>query len=69
MAEPEVETLPVNAPPIVVEADAVHEVALVELQVRFTARPKLMVVPCVGAVNDTVGIGVGGGVDIGGGAV
>jgi hypothetical protein len=67
VAEPEVETLPVNVPPRLVEADAVHEVALVEVQVRFTVRPKLMVVACVGAVKETVGIGGGGGMDMGDG--
>lgn len=63
VADPETGSLPVNEPPVLLEADAVQEVALVVAQVNWTARPKLMVVAWVGAVNDTVGMagsGAGG---------
>jgi hypothetical protein len=51
----------VNAPPIVLEVLAVHDVALVEVHCSFTPWPKLMVVACEGDEKLTVGIGVGGG--------
>ena len=60
VADPETGSLPVNEPPVLLEADALQEVALVEVQVNSTARPKLMVAACVGAVNDTVGMAGGG---------
>jgi hypothetical protein len=61
VTEPETGSLPVNEPPVLLEADAVQEVALVEVQVSLTARPKLKVVPAPGAVNDTVGMAGGDG--------
>jgi hypothetical protein len=60
VADPETGSLPVNEPPVLLEADALQEVALVEVQVNSTERPKLMVAACVGAVNDTVGMAGGG---------
>jgi hypothetical protein len=63
-----VDCVPVNVPPMVLEVDAVQEVALVDDHVSVTSRPKLIVdVPCVGAVNVTVGMAAGGGV--GGGII
>ena len=52
----------VNEPPMVLEVDAVHEVALVEDHWSFTPLPKLIDVACEGAVNDTVGMAGGGGI-------
>lgn len=61
VTEPEAGSLPVNVPPVLLEVDAVQEVALVEVQVSLTARPKLTVVDWPGAVNATVGMAAGGG--------
>ena len=66
VAEPLVDWVPVNAPPIVLEVVAVHDVALVDVHAGCTARPKLTVVACAGEVNATVGIGIGAGAAIGG---
>jgi hypothetical protein len=52
--------VPVNVPPVVLDIDAVHEVALVDDHASVTARPKLIDVACAGAVNDTVGMAGGG---------
>ena len=62
VAEPETGSLPENEPPVVLEVDAVQEVALVVDHVSVTERPKLIDVACAGAVKDTVGIAGGGGV-------
>ena len=61
VAEPVRGSLPENEPPVLVEVDALQEVALVEVHVSFTVRPKFKVVDWVGAVNDTVGMAGGGG--------
>jgi hypothetical protein len=66
VAEPLVDWVPVNAPPIVLEVVAVHDVALVDVHASCTARPKLTVVAWAGEVNATVGIGIGAGAAIGG---
>ena len=63
VAEPLVDWVPVNAPPIVLEVVAVHDVALLDVHASCTARPKLTVVAWAGEVNATVGIGIG--IDIG----
>jgi hypothetical protein len=61
VAEPETGSLPENEPPVVLEVDAVQEVAFVAVHVSFTARPKLRVVDWVGVVNETVGMAGGDG--------
>lgn len=62
VAEPEAGSDPENEPPVLLEVDALQDVALVEVHVSFTARPNLIVVDGDGAVNATVGMaGVGGG--------
>jgi len=49
---------------MVLEVEAVQEVALVEVQVSWTAWPKLIIVACDGELNITVGIGMGMGMGI-----
>jgi hypothetical protein len=61
VAEPVRGSLPENIPPVLLEVDALQELAFVEVHVSFTARPKLRVVDGAGAVNDTVGMAGGGG--------
>lgn len=61
VAEPVTGSLPESGPPVLVEVDALQEVAFVEVHVSFTARPKLSVVDWAGAVNETVGMAGGGG--------
>jgi hypothetical protein len=61
-----VDCVPVNVPPVVLDVVAVQDVALVDVQVSCTDRPKATLVACAGDVNATVGMGGGGGVmDIG----
>jgi hypothetical protein len=47
---------------MVLDVDAVQEVALVDDHWSFTPRPRLIDVACAGAVNDTVGAAGGGGI-------
>jgi hypothetical protein len=47
---------------MVLDVVAVHALALVEVHVSCNDRPKLTLVAWAGAVNDTVDMGVGGGV-------
>ena len=54
--------VPVNVPPVVLDAEPVQEVALVDDQASATPRPKLIDVACAGEVNDTVGMAGGGGI-------
>jgi hypothetical protein len=49
---------------MVLDVVAVHVVALVDVHVSCTVRPKLTVVACAGEVNVTVGMGVGVGAGI-----
>jgi hypothetical protein len=49
---------------MVLDVDAVQEVALVDVHANCTSPPKLTLVALAGDVNVTVGIGVGGGVGI-----
>ena len=69
VAEPLADCVPVNAPPVVLEVVAVHDVALVDVHASCTARPKLTVVAWAGEVNATVGIGIGAGAAAIGGAL
>jgi hypothetical protein len=64
VAEPLADCVLVNVPPMVLDVDAVQEVALVDVHANCTAPPKLILVALAGDVNVTVGIGVGGGVGI-----
>jgi hypothetical protein len=52
-----VDWLPLNAPPIPLEADAEQEVALLVVHASFTACPKWIVAACAGELNITVGAG------------
>ena len=57
--------MPVNAPPMVLDVDAVQEVALVDVHANCTAPPKLTLVALAGEVNVTVGIVVDICIDVG----
>ncbi|HWW80429.1 MAG TPA: hypothetical protein VNY82_12590 [Steroidobacteraceae bacterium] len=54
--------VPVNVPPMVLDVVAVHVLALVDDHVSCNDRPKVTLVAWAGAVNATVGMGVGGGI-------
>jgi hypothetical protein len=58
VADPLGDWLPLNAPPISLEADAEQEVALLDVHASITACPKRIVEACAGELNMTVGCGV-----------